>query len=221
MPEILGSTGSGNGLLPDGTKPSPAPTLTYRQAYPLVSPGINGVYHCHALKLTEPTNSSISPGFRWIVTIRVHFNHVALPFEAIFRKAPQPDTSRIAAAKKTTFTHFTILWIVKSTFFFDFGVCGYICIFVFMMWVHLKRQILRLQITRINPLCSGNVSAFRSNKASMCRWTRSSLVSLMAYQLNQCHCQLGLFEQTEDEFQLIYDNFLPKWIWNISKTPMF
>ena len=43
----------------------------------------------------------------------------------------------------------------------------------------------------------------------------------MAYQLNQCYCQLGLFEQTEEEFQMIYDDFLPKWIWNISKTPMF
>ena len=53
MSESLVSTGSGNGLLHDGTNPSPAPTLTYRQAYPLVSPGISGDFHCHALKVSD------------------------------------------------------------------------------------------------------------------------------------------------------------------------
>ena len=33
--EILFNTGSGNGLLPDGTKPSPEPMLTYPQLSPV------------------------------------------------------------------------------------------------------------------------------------------------------------------------------------------
>ena len=33
--EILVNTGSGNGLLPDGTKPLPVPMLTYHQYGPV------------------------------------------------------------------------------------------------------------------------------------------------------------------------------------------
>ena len=33
--EILVNTGSGNGLLPDGTKPLPEPMLTYHQLVPV------------------------------------------------------------------------------------------------------------------------------------------------------------------------------------------
>ena len=41
--EILVNTGSGNGLLPDGTKPLPEPMLTYHQLGPVAF--IWGYYH--------------------------------------------------------------------------------------------------------------------------------------------------------------------------------
>ena len=38
--------GSGNSLLPDGTRPLPAPVLTYRQQILLL---LTGLYHAYAL----------------------------------------------------------------------------------------------------------------------------------------------------------------------------
>ena len=68
MTLVFVNTGSGNGLLPDGTKPLPEPMLTYHQ-------GINKVF-CHSFQDNVQLHTGTNTQGQWVKVTQPLLTHI-------------------------------------------------------------------------------------------------------------------------------------------------